>query len=53
MTEPLSGFVDYWESIPLFESQKELPDSTRRKIRQEERFAKEDLCNNQLVWRLV
>ena len=34
MTEPLSGFVDYWESIPLFESQKELPDSTRRKIRQ-------------------
>ena len=27
------AFVDYWESIPLFESQRELPEELRREIR--------------------
>lgn len=33
--EGLAKFVDYWESIPLFETQRQLPQSVREKIRSE------------------
>ncbi|QED49064.1 2-succinyl-6-hydroxy-2,4-cyclohexadiene-1-carboxylate synthase [Cytobacillus dafuensis] len=31
----IEEFVDYWENIPLFESQKRLPEMIRRKLRME------------------
>lgn len=34
-TDGIDVFVDDWESIPLFQSQKNLPDSTRQNIRVE------------------
>ena len=33
--EGLKSFVDYWENIPLFSTQKSLPDPVKEKIRQE------------------
>ncbi|KAB2338921.1 2-succinyl-6-hydroxy-2,4-cyclohexadiene-1-carboxylate synthase [Cytobacillus depressus] len=33
--EGIEKFVDYWEDIPLFHSQKRLPESTRQRIRNE------------------
>lgn len=33
--EGLEAFVDYWESLPLFQSQDQLPAQTKKKIRQE------------------
>lgn len=35
MTMPLSHFVEYWTALPLFESQKCLPLSVRKKIEKE------------------
>ena len=32
---PLRGFIDYWEALPLFETQSELPEHIRARIRQE------------------
>lgn len=32
-SEGMEAFVHYWENIPLFESQKRLPESVRQKIR--------------------
>jgi 2-succinyl-6-hydroxy-2,4-cyclohexadiene-1-carboxylate synthase len=32
--EGVPAFIDYWESIPLFESQRSLPDDVRARIRQ-------------------
>lgn len=37
----LEGFVDFWEGIPLFESQKSLPESKREQLREQR------LLNNQ------
>ncbi|WP_404453798.1 2-succinyl-6-hydroxy-2,4-cyclohexadiene-1-carboxylate synthase [Virgibacillus necropolis] len=34
-SDGLASFVNFWESIPLFESQKKLPDSVQRAIREE------------------
>jgi 2-succinyl-6-hydroxy-2,4-cyclohexadiene-1-carboxylate synthase len=33
--EGIEAFVDYWESIPLFASQKALPEDVRRKVREQ------------------
>lgn len=33
LVDGVPAFVDYWESIPLFESQRELPEEQRREIR--------------------
>nr|WP_074598340.1 2-succinyl-6-hydroxy-2,4-cyclohexadiene-1-carboxylate synthase [Sediminibacillus halophilus] len=33
--EGVPRFVDYWENLPLFESQNKLPDSIKNRIRQE------------------
>ncbi|MBF8808059.1 MAG: 2-succinyl-6-hydroxy-2,4-cyclohexadiene-1-carboxylate synthase [Enterococcus lacertideformus] len=35
LTAPLTHFVDYWESLPLFDSQKKLTQSMKKKIRLE------------------
>ncbi|WP_071460474.1 2-succinyl-6-hydroxy-2,4-cyclohexadiene-1-carboxylate synthase [Bacillus massilinigeriensis] len=35
VTEGLEAFVDYWENIPLFQSQKKLPQAIRNNIRNE------------------
>lgn len=42
---PLSAFVDYWEELPLFESQTELPELQRLRIRAER------LANNPVALR--
>lgn len=34
-TEGIESFVDFWENIPLFQSQKKLPDSVQQSIRAE------------------
>lgn len=35
LLEGMSSFVDFWENIPLFDSQKKLPDVKRKAIRKE------------------
>ncbi|MFC4404802.1 2-succinyl-6-hydroxy-2,4-cyclohexadiene-1-carboxylate synthase [Gracilibacillus xinjiangensis] len=35
LENPLEVFVDKWEKVPLFESQRSLPEHVRKKIRQE------------------
>jgi len=43
----IKAFVDYWENIPLFESQKQLPGSVRERIRHERLFhSKEGLAES-------
>ncbi|WP_251198552.1 alpha/beta fold hydrolase [Anaerotardibacter muris] len=32
---PLAAFIDYWENLPLFASQRELPEETQERIRAE------------------
>src|SRR5699024_2370366 len=43
----IKAFVDYWENIPLFESQKQLSGSVRERIRHERLFhSKEGLAES-------
>ena len=34
-TRPLAAFLDYWEALPLFAPQAELPAATRSRVREE------------------
>lgn len=34
-THPLAAFLDYWEALPLFATQAELPEATRSRVREE------------------
>lgn len=42
-THPLAAFLDYWEALPLFATQAELPEATRSRVR-EERAANDPLA---------
>src|SRR5699024_12591491 len=35
LTEGVEAFVDYWEDLPLFGTQKNLPETVQSKIREE------------------
>ncbi|KON86640.1 esterase [Sporosarcina globispora] len=47
--EGLGNFIDYWESIPLFENQKSLPDKIRTRIRTQRLANSIDGLANSLV----
>src|SRR5699024_10853301 len=49
-TEGISAFVEMWENLPLFTTQKNLPENIKQQVRKERLFQTEDGLTISLQW---